>query len=464
MPAKPGTLPRWADVSGTIVEPPSGKKDVGWVGGEQPPAGWLNWLFNTIHLWASYLNAPNNITLGADVQDTEANAVAARLTVDAAASAVADWTCVLAAENARLWVHHTDGLALTVNATRTTDGTDKWAKITSSTEALIVQFKAGSFQVGNMPAAQNTAWTDAFVDGEGTTSGWGRMVHLNTDAEADTVSEADTAMVGVQISDTAAAERKLIFDLLSATSGVFPARIYFAKTNSQGETGAIEITLNAKWGNNANVWTADKTGKSSKLVIGSDVVRFYTRANTTAGGTFADDNTGWDDRRFDVSKGAASGVQYQLQNGVLFFVNTATTDANSANPASNASTMKANALYAKAIPKSWGLIKNVAGGVSVEDGLNIASVSRNTTSQRFTITFTTAMQSANYGVTFGTTLTSGGFPATVSIISKATSNFVVEVYRHNTAGAAVGVPACQIVDVDAEDVSFDFDIHARQDS
>lgn len=49
---KPAKLPRWADDGAAdIVEPNSGKKDIGWVGGERPPAQFFNWLLNLIYQW-----------------------------------------------------------------------------------------------------------------------------------------------------------------------------------------------------------------------------------------------------------------------------------------------------------------------------------------------------------------------------------------------------------------------------
>ena len=55
--AKPTTYPRWADVGGDIVEPTSGKKDVGWVSDEEPPAQYFNWLLNLLYQWVVYLDA-----------------------------------------------------------------------------------------------------------------------------------------------------------------------------------------------------------------------------------------------------------------------------------------------------------------------------------------------------------------------------------------------------------------------
>ena len=55
------TLPRYADtVSGDpskVSEPPSGKKDIGWLVGEKPPAQWMNWLLLQCYNWLLWLDA-----------------------------------------------------------------------------------------------------------------------------------------------------------------------------------------------------------------------------------------------------------------------------------------------------------------------------------------------------------------------------------------------------------------------
>lgn len=53
---KPAQLPRWADDGGDIVEPTDGKKDVGWLPGEQPPAQYANWLANLNFQWAEWFS------------------------------------------------------------------------------------------------------------------------------------------------------------------------------------------------------------------------------------------------------------------------------------------------------------------------------------------------------------------------------------------------------------------------
>ncbi len=55
------TLPRWADtVAGDpskVSEPPSGKKDIGWLVAEKPPAQWKNWLLLQCYNWLLWLDA-----------------------------------------------------------------------------------------------------------------------------------------------------------------------------------------------------------------------------------------------------------------------------------------------------------------------------------------------------------------------------------------------------------------------
>jgi hypothetical protein len=57
MPAsKPLTFPRWANVGGSIVVPPGGKQDIGWIGGEKPAAEYLNWYQKLNYDWVLYLS------------------------------------------------------------------------------------------------------------------------------------------------------------------------------------------------------------------------------------------------------------------------------------------------------------------------------------------------------------------------------------------------------------------------
>lgn len=55
---KPSTLPRWANLAAPadIVDPPSGKKDSGWLTGEKPPHSYFNWWKNLVYQWTVYLD------------------------------------------------------------------------------------------------------------------------------------------------------------------------------------------------------------------------------------------------------------------------------------------------------------------------------------------------------------------------------------------------------------------------
>lgn len=54
--ARPTDTFRWGDVSGTLVVPSNGKKDVGWAAGEKPPAQTMTYLQNGAGQWFAWLN------------------------------------------------------------------------------------------------------------------------------------------------------------------------------------------------------------------------------------------------------------------------------------------------------------------------------------------------------------------------------------------------------------------------
>jgi hypothetical protein len=56
MATKPTTKPRWASAVAYPDPPLEGKKDIGFIGGERPPAQWLNWLLRKIYDWITYLD------------------------------------------------------------------------------------------------------------------------------------------------------------------------------------------------------------------------------------------------------------------------------------------------------------------------------------------------------------------------------------------------------------------------
>lgn len=57
--SKPAQLPRWADVVGAeVTDPPSGKKDTGWVDAEKPPHDYFNWLLLRIYQWLQFVDSP----------------------------------------------------------------------------------------------------------------------------------------------------------------------------------------------------------------------------------------------------------------------------------------------------------------------------------------------------------------------------------------------------------------------
>ena len=81
--SKPTKLPRWA--SGTtaqITEPNEGKKDLGHVVAEHPPAQYFNWLFNLIYGWLSWLNNFEAVAHTWTALQTFAGGIAGNLAID----------------------------------------------------------------------------------------------------------------------------------------------------------------------------------------------------------------------------------------------------------------------------------------------------------------------------------------------------------------------------------------------
>jgi hypothetical protein len=57
MATKPVTLPEWAsDAAADVVIPSAGKKLLGWIKGERPPAQYFNWWQELVYNWIQYLD------------------------------------------------------------------------------------------------------------------------------------------------------------------------------------------------------------------------------------------------------------------------------------------------------------------------------------------------------------------------------------------------------------------------
>lgn len=439
MTTKPGTLPRWADISLNFVEPSSGKKDQGWVGGEQPPAQYLNWLINLIYQWTQYLNNPDGFTLGADLLATEANANIARITAAAAADATAQYTLLASLGDARIWIGSSTRLAivLTYNASRTTDNTDKWEKITASQPALAVYIGRASFRVCSMPLAQNTAWSEAFVEGEGTSSGWGSIFNFITDSESETNAESDVAQFVTQMPVTSGTERKLLFLWKKASTGHI--HVYYTIDNTNTDANGLEIVFNAKWSNTDNLWTYQDNGMAFKVLFSSKRFEVKAKASGTAGTTFAD--SAWTNSPLNfqwlttTTDGAGDENKYDLSNGRIRFLNPQTEQADDANPLSTLST-PSNSICAKSIVKGWANVNELTTGPVIisSDGLNISSVTHDTTAETITVNFGTDFDGLPC-ITFGSTGESGSGDFLIpKITAYSGSSFTVRFLKITEAG------------------------------
>ena len=123
MSRRPTRLPRWAwnAPGGAVVEPPSGKTEIGWETSERPPAQWWNFLCNAYGEWFDFLRSASlvrwqrvelGVTLsdasfayGVDNATVEGDDVVRRHVV-----AGYDGTarCVLVSQRGESWTRHTN--------------------------------------------------------------------------------------------------------------------------------------------------------------------------------------------------------------------------------------------------------------------------------------------------------------------------------------------------------------------
>jgi len=62
--SRPSKYPRWADNGGVIVEPTEGKKDIGDLTSEKPPAQYANWWKNLVFQWIAFLDGASALLFG----------------------------------------------------------------------------------------------------------------------------------------------------------------------------------------------------------------------------------------------------------------------------------------------------------------------------------------------------------------------------------------------------------------
>ncbi len=460
MSAKPGSIPVWA-TGGSIVEPAAGKKTTGHVAAEQPPAEHLNWLFNLLGQWATYLNAPDGITLGADMLASAVNALTARLVAAPAANATIAYTLLGSFGSVRVYIGATDNipsLLITVNAVLGTGGT--WTKVTNGQLASAFLFERDRLVTGQMPAAQDTAWTNTFVEGVGTTSGWGRLLYLPSEGAAENTTNTGIARLFGRMSSTAGVERILLFEWTHPT--LQGMRVYFTNNgiDNSGD-GVLEIVSNAKWSNTGNLWTRDITAACFKLVFGR--LGIFTRYKYSAAGTFDDtmSGTGWDISPFklDATSTSAARTRAYLENGSVQMGGTSATLADDANPPAQVASLPANTLHAKNIPKAWAYIETdaspqVLGGYNLDNTTPISY-----TTDYVIVTWETAMADANYACVV-TPEGSAGTCRIALITAKTTTSVTIGVYDFTVASPS----NCSRVNLSTTPVKLNIEVLAKQDS
>jgi hypothetical protein len=228
----------------------------------------------------------------------------------------------------------------------------------------------------------------------------------------------------------AATSRYTLLHETLESGGTIRARTYF-----DTDTNGYRYTINARWDHSAATWIADTTA-SPATSIGIDISEVqllrvdYKRTTTTPWAFNAWDAT----PRARVHSGDGTTTPDGSPGLILADGHLQVSSASAGNAGSNIPVDQIpvpNTLYAKTIPKAWGLI-SVTGGTPTIEGVNF-SVSADGGANRLVVTLNRAMANSNYAVVAAAYSGSNPEIWTVDIIS--TTVFHLYGYDILAAGA-----------------------------
>lgn len=203
--SKPSSLPRWATAladPGDIVEPLSGKKDIGWQDAEMPPHSYMNWLFNTVYLWAVYLDGLTGEALTWTAHHIFSNTVAFAAAITGTSATFSSNFSIggtLTAGATTVSSAHVSGTSaldgnVTAGAAVTAAGT-----VTGNNVASVVDISSGrdisasrNLTVGDTATVDSLhVVTDATVDGNSDTVGDASAANFKPDTAVDFGAASD---------------------------------------------------------------------------------------------------------------------------------------------------------------------------------------------------------------------------------------------------------------------------------
>lgn len=381
--AKPGSLPRWSETAGgtpsNIVEPASGKKDVGWLDNERPPAKWWNWWKNLVYLWIKYLDTIHTEPFTGATSWTALHTFTKKVTVTAGVG-----------------TNHPglDG---------TGDGSGAGVKGTGGDTAGTPGV-LGAGGVGGGPGVKGTA-IGAYpgLDGTGSSNAAG--------VKGTGGAGGGSGVEGVGGSGGAGG---------SFTGGGTNANGVVAIGVGTG-TGVI---CSGAVGLNASASSASGAG-----IIGAGGSTSGNGATLTGGGSGSGLNAtgGATGKGVVCNGGATSGAAIEIGKGHAVFTGT--------QPAINDLPAAVNMATALQIAKAWGMLeKDNAGVATFADGINIDTAAVSVTATHILVTLKRAMADVNYGVGV-TNQSTANHLWSCDHLTKTTSTFRLTVRDADTGSA-----------------------------
>jgi hypothetical protein len=320
--AKPSDTFRWCTVvPANIVNPPTIKKDEGWLPDEQPPAGMHNWLFNGAHLWFVYLDT------------IEAHALT--------------WTMLETFTKGVTITNSTAAIGLSVTGGANRDGIHAFGGAGGDKSAIIGE-------------GSGEGYGGQFLGGPG--GGPGALIKGGPGGTGALIEATGGAYGAYISSDTGTA--------INALAGGNDVAFKATNSNVGGTGGAIEAVSN---GNNSTIEvTQNGDGYAlfaTKPSNSGTSTAYLSHTATSSGSTSA---------ALEVNQGfSVANVAIKVNQGSLTF--SGTQPIKTANPGQD------NALHGANISKAWGSItvEGLGGGavtITLEDGYNVATVTLDGTS------------------------------------------------------------------------------------
>jgi hypothetical protein len=451
--SKPAELIEWISNLYPITEPSTTRKTEGYAP-KRLPASHLNWLLKTLTDWLTFidgwsadneddtvnLHLRRSLRVGVEAL-TEALAIVPRILIPiyvGGGTATNDKTRLAQTDvggiKVSIFVDRGPGIAIVANA-EWDNATDLWTKHIGTSPAAMLHASHNGVTFLARDAADTGTWSDA---------AWSNALLSVIASAADLGVQFGRGIklgTGLLATEANAIISRLDFDTFVG-AGAATDKTRIARVN----TGAslveiwvdrgfnIEIVANATWSNATDLWTKHTNGTEAYLFrIGRGGFSFGVKASG--------EDTAWTNLFGAGAWTVESLSQHSSTTGIvipLLFVTTIVAISGAIQAASNIKITAANpavtaaflnTLTAPLVLKSWARMITTSGTVTVQDGANVASITRSGNELTYTFPVGGEMASAT---SYAIEVTSEAQHAIVEVVSRLAGSFVFKLIAIST--------------------------------